>query len=363
MINITDISKLLNEKTVYIDSLSQSNNINKWSFYKPVNNTKLSRLNDSDFYSANDGFNLHAWSTWYDCLNNRNYDWKYKDRTSPFRLGDFIEYNPYSQPWFQMDVAQGSTVYSGSNANIFIDGDIQSFVNNYNVFYGASDSNIDLVYIIIDNDSNSKHLYKFSAVEWLADYNSYYLTINSNFIIGRSYTVIPMLTTATTQWSDRRMDSLREDSMLFGSWWSLPPTSQVTFLVAERPTPPSPVQHVSVELTNMEYLWNDPILTEIEFDVEISVSGNQSGNVLVVVDCWFTNSPQPVRLTASSVSATVDIDNNPTASSHVNYRDDITTMTSGDLDNKIPVRLDVSYTYNGTTTTDSWTQVVERDNA
>lgn len=360
MIKLTYIAKTLNENSVYIDRLSQSNNINKWSFYKPINSPKLNGLYDADFYSVNDGFNLHSWSTWYQCLNNRTYDWEYKDRTAPFRMGDFIGYNQYATPWFQMDCAQGSTVYANETANIFIDGDLQSFVNTYAVFSGTPDSNVDLVYIIIDNDSNSKYLYKFSAVEWLADYNSYYLPINSNFIIGRSYTVVPMLTTATQQWSDRRMDSLREDSALYGSWWNMPPTSQVTFLVAQRPTPPSPVQHVSVEISNMEYLWNDPILTEIEFDVEISVSGNQSGNVLVVVDCWFTNSPQPVRLTASSVSATVDIDNNPTASSHVNYRDDITTMTSGDLDNKIPIRLDVSYTYNGNTTTDSWTQVVER---
>lgn len=360
MINVTDISKLLNEETLYIDRLSQSNNINKWSFYKPVNHSKLSRLNDSDFSSANDGFNLHTWSTWYQCLNNRSYDWTYVDRTAPYRLGDFIGYNQYATPWFEMDVAQGSTVYANETANIFIDDDLQSFVNTYAVFSGASDSNVDLVYIVTDLDSSSRYLYKFSSVEWLADYNSYYLRLNSNFIIGRSYLVIPMLTTATTQWADRRMDSLREDSDLFGSWWPLPPTSQVSFTVVERPTPPSPSQYISIEIFNMYYIFNDPILTEIEFDIECSVSGNQSGSVTVVVSCWFVNSPQPVNITQGTRTFTVDIDNNPSETTHVNYRDQITTMTSGNLEERVPIRLDVSYTYNGNTTTDSFVQVVER---
>lgn len=362
MISVTDISKLLNEKTVYIDSLSQSNNINKWSFYKPVNNTKLSRLNDSDFYSANDGFNLHAWSTWYDCLNNRNYDWKYKDRTAPFRLGDFIGYNHNNRnPWFQMDCAQGSTVYSDSNANIFIDGDIQSFVNNYNVFYGASDSNIDLVYIIIDNDSNSKHLYKFSAVEWLADYNSYYLTINSNFTIGRSYTVVPMLTTATQQWTDRTMQSLREDTTLYGSWWNFPYTSEISFTVAERPTPPTPSQYISIEMFNMTYTWNDPVLSEIEFDVRMTISGTITDSVTVTADIYFDNTATPVKL--GSCSAVLNVNNNPTAISHINYRDDITTIISGNLDDRIPLRVEATYNRNGNISYNSYTEVVERDNA
>lgn len=362
MIKLTDISKLLNEETLYIDELCKSDSINKWSFHKPINSPKLKGLYDADFYSVNDGFNLHSWSTWYQCLNNRTYDWEYKDRTAPYRLGDFIEYNQYATPWFQMDCAQGSTVYADSNANIFIDDDIQSFVNTYAVFSGAPDSNVDLVYIIIDNDSNSKYLYKFSAVEWLSDYNSYYLTINSNFIIGRSYSVIPMLTTATQQWSDRTMQSLREDSDLYGSWWNFPPSSEISFLVAQRPTPPSPVQHVSVEISNMYYIFNDPVVSEMEFDIECSVSGNQSGSVTVVVSCWFVNSPQPVNITQGTRTFTVDIDNNPYETTHVNYRDQITTMTSGNLDDRVPIRLDVSYTYNGNTTTDSFVQVVERNN-
>lgn len=358
MINVTDISKLLNEETLYIDRLSQSSNINKWSFWKPVNHSKLSGLYDNDFYSVNDGFNLHTWSTWYDCLNNRSYDWQYVDRTAPFRIGDFLYYNKYATAWFQMDCAQGSTVYADSNANIFIDDDIQSFVNSYAVFSGAPDSNVDLVYIIIDNSSSSKYLYKFSAVEWLADYNSYYLTINSNFIIGRSYTVVPMLTTATSQWPDRRMDSLREDSTLYGSWWNFPPSSEISFTVAERPSPPTPSQYISIELFNMEYIWNDPVLSEIEFNVRMTISGTSTDSVTVSADIYFDNTSTPVKL--GTGSATLNINNNPTAINHINYRDDITTIVSGNLDDRIPLRVEATYTKNGTTTYNSYTTVVER---
>lgn len=360
MIKLTDISKLLNEETLHIDELCKSDSINKWSFHKPINSPKLKGLYDADFYSVNDGFNLHTWSTWYQCLNNRSYDWSYVDRTAPFRMGDFIGYNSYSQPWFRMDCAQGSTVYADSNANIFFDDDIQSFVNTYAVFSGAPDSNVDLVYIIIDNDSNSKYLYKFSAVEWLADYNSYYLPINSNFIIGRSYTVVPMLTTATQQWSDRRMDSLREDSDLYGSWWNFPLTSQVSFTVVERPQPPTPSQYISIEIFNMEYTWNDPILTEITFDVRMTISGTITDNVTVSADIYFDNTATPVKL--GTCSATLNINNNPTAVSHINYRDDITTMTSGNLDDRIPLRIEASYNRNGNITHNSYTENVERQN-
>lgn len=362
MISISDIQNKIEEAAKDIGTLSKSSNINKWSFYKPVNHSKLSRLNDSDFSSANDGFNLHTWSTWYQCLNNRSYDWTYVDRTAPYRMGDFIGYNHNNRtPWFQMECVQGYYVYENENANIFIDNDIQSFVNTYGVFSGTTSSSVDLVYIITDESMGSRYLYKFSAVEFLSDYNSYYLKLDSNFRTGNDYSVIPMLTTATNQWSDRTMQSLREDSDLFGSWWPLPPTSQVSFTVVERPTPPSPSQYISIEIFNMYYIFNDPILTEIEFDVRMTISGTITDSVIVSADIYFDNTATPVKL--GSCSATLDINNNPTVINHINYRDDITTIVSGNLEDRIPLRVEATYTKNGTTTYNSYTTVIERDNA
>lgn len=361
MISISDIQNKIGETAKDIGTLCQSNNINKWSFYKPVNHSKLSRLNDSDFSSANDGFNLHTWSTWYQCLNNRSYDWTYIDRTAPYRMGDFIGYNHNNRtPWFQMECAQGSTVYADSNANIFIDNDIESFVNTYGVFSGTTSNSVDLVYIISDESSGSRYLYKFSSVEFLSDYNSYYLKLDSNFRTGNDYSVIPMLTTATFSMRDREIMSLREDTTLYGSWWNFPPTSEISFMVIDRPSPPTPSQYISIEIFNMEYTWNDPILTEITFDVRMTISGTITDNVTVSADIYFDNTATPVKL--GSCSATLNINNNPTVVSHINYRDDITTMTSGNLDERIPLRIEASYNRNGNITHNSYTENVERQN-
>ena len=362
MISISDIQNKIEEAAKDIGTLSKSSNINKWSFYKPVNHSKLSRLNDSDFSSANDGFNLHTWSTWYQCLNNRSYDWTYIDRTAPYRMGDFIGYNHNNRtPWFQMECVQGYYVYENENANIFIDNDIQSFVNTYGVFSGTASSSVDLVYIITDEALGSRYLYKFSSVEWLADYNSYYLRLDSNFRTGNDYSVVPMLTTATQQWSDRTIQSLREDSMLYGSWWNFPPTSEISFMVIDRPSPPTPSQYISIEIFNMEYTWNDPILTEITFDVRMTISGTVTDNVTVSADIYFDNTATPVKL--GTCSATLNINNNPTAVSHINYKDDITTIVSGNLDDRIPLRIEASYNRNGNITHNSYTENVERQNS
>lgn len=361
MISITNIQNITGETAKDIGTLCQSNNINKWSFYKPVNHSKLSRLTDEDIKSANDGFNLHTWSTWYQCLNNRSYDWTYVDRTAPFRMGDFIEYNPYSQPWFQMECIQGYYVYENENANIFIDNDIQSFVNTYGVFSGTTSSSVDLVYIITDEALGSRYLYKFSSVEFLSDYNSYYLKLDSNFRTGNDYSVIPMLTTATFSMRDREIMSLREDTTLYGSWWGFPPSSEISFMVIDRPSPPTPSQYISIEIFNMEYTWNDPILTEITFDVRMTISGTITDNVTVSADIYFDNTSTPVKLGSSS--AVLNVNNNPTAISHINYRDDITTIVSGNLDDRIPLRIEASYNRNGNITHNSYTENVERQNS
>lgn len=109
MINVTDISKLLNEETLYIDRLCKSSNINKWSFYKPVNSDSLSGLDSSGFYNLNDGFDVSSWkaSTTIGIKNliDSSVEWEYIDRQPPYRLGDFRNYDPSALRWFDIQAS------------------------------------------------------------------------------------------------------------------------------------------------------------------------------------------------------------------------------------------------------------------
>ena len=353
MKSFDEINTILGDNADNIKDLCQSSYINKWSFYKPINSSKID-IYDADIYADNDGFNLHYWSTWYDCMNNQSYDWSYKNREAPFRLGDFNGYSHYAVPWFALDLAQGSTVYIGSSANIFIENDVQNFVNMFKVFEGTG-NNIDYCYIIYDLSSTTKYLYKFCNVQDLANYNSLYISIDNNFISGHNYKAVPILTTATVSWADRTKDNLRQDSSFPGaSWWSFPPESYVTFTVDDRPAPPTPTQYITVDVDNMIYSWNDPVIADMTFDVIMSLGGNMTGDVVISVDVWYDPiqneiTPQSVKLNNYTVIGTLNINGVSTRTFNCSHRDDIYVTIAGNLEDRIPVRIVYSYTYNGNT--------------
>lgn len=366
MKSFDEIRTILGEDADNLKDLCQSSYINIYSFYKPINSPKF-EINDNDIYADNAGINLHYWNTWYDCINNQSYDWSSKDIHAPFRLGDFNGYNHYATPWFALDLAQGSTVYIGNSANIFIDNDIQNFVNMFDIFGG--NSNVDLCYIIYDLNYTSVYLYKFCNVQDLGNYNTYYISIDNTFISGHTYKAVPILTDATHSWSDRHKDSLRQDSPFYGAnWWSFPPESYVTFLVDNTPVPPTPIQYISVEIENMIYSWNDPVIADMTFDVTMSVGGNISGNVTINVDVWYDPlineiNPQSVKLNDNIISGVLNIQGTSSITVNCSHRDDIYTIIAGNLEDRIPVRIEISYTYNGRTTNQTLNKVIERANA
>lgn len=363
MKSFTDIQNTLGETADNLKDLCCSQNINKYSFYKPISSTNIN-IYDADIYADNDGLNLHSWPTWVTCLDNQTYDWTYKNRSAPYRLGDFNGYNHYADPWFSMDLVQGQTVYSGGTANIMINDDIQNFVAMYKVFEGWN-SDIDLCYIIYDTSSSRKYLYKFCNVQDLANYNTYYINIDSDFIVNHTYKIVPILTSATRSWQDRTKNTLTDDTSFPGaSWWSFPPESYITFLVDETYVPPTPAQYLNVSVENMMYNWNDPVLSDMTFDVVMTLGGNMQGDVVVTVEVWYDITPneitpQSVKLNDNLVRGTLNILGTTSLTFNCYHRDDIYTSVQGNYDDRIPVRIEITYTYNGTSHHQRLDRVIE----
>ena len=125
MISITDIRNILGESSKDLGTLCRSDNINKWSWHKPINSHTLKKTTDTDRFSDNDGFDLSTYfvtTTLY--VKNRfesstGIEWQYHKRNKPFRMGDFISYDPSASRWFDVS-ADVSTVGIG-------EGDISSF--------------------------------------------------------------------------------------------------------------------------------------------------------------------------------------------------------------------------------------------
>ena len=73
--------------------------------------------------------------------------------------------------------------------------------------------------------------------------------------------------------------------------------------------------------------------------------------------------PQSVKLNDNIISGVLNIQGTSSITVNCSHRDDIYTYVQGNYDDRIPVRIEISYTYNGTTTTQRLNRVVERTNA
>ncbi len=104
--NITTnaVKAALLETTNNVSRLCTSSNINKWSFWKPIEyNTSIS---ETILINENDGFTnlseMHCDTLLG--LQNKCYDgtnvWNYQQPTTAFRLGDFRNYSHSTTSWF-----------------------------------------------------------------------------------------------------------------------------------------------------------------------------------------------------------------------------------------------------------------------
>lgn len=107
MIRISDIRNTLGESSNDLGTLCKSNHINKWSWNKPINSSTLKESTDTDRFLDNDGFDISTHYLVDNTLAAKNryesgVNWIYRQRTAPFRLGDFSNYDSSAQKWFDV---------------------------------------------------------------------------------------------------------------------------------------------------------------------------------------------------------------------------------------------------------------------
>jgi len=89
-ISVTLVKTELSESVNSVGGLCTSDNINKWSRWKPTSINKSYGIVDADFVNANFGLTIPVW-------DGTNQVWTYTKPTgvssSPYRLGDFRNYN------------------------------------------------------------------------------------------------------------------------------------------------------------------------------------------------------------------------------------------------------------------------------
>ena len=245
----------LNEIAVTLDALRdvtsvcQSPNVNKWSFYKPVNSEKIAQLTDQDIYQANDGFMLYVFNNpsrmIYELQNpNASNIWSYEDRVAPFRLADFEGYSHLGGMDFNISWINTSEGQAGDSLRLSYNFDIQQLINNWAYFEGVR-SYVDIVLLIYAQgtqftDTTPVWVYKVISI---MDYDDRINLVIPNVLSYGNYEVRLCFSTATTNWNDGECQRYNENSSIFGSWYAMPHQCVTTFTVTSSPGPgpgPSP---------------------------------------------------------------------------------------------------------------------------
>lgn len=103
-ISTTTVANALQTSSHDVGTLCTHTNINKWSKWKPVRYATNTGITEEQLKSTNYGFNVSALNTveLSQMQNNTQVDWEYLRPTggssSPYRLGDFRNYNTEAQP-------------------------------------------------------------------------------------------------------------------------------------------------------------------------------------------------------------------------------------------------------------------------
>jgi len=344
-ISIKDIKNQLAEFTYNLGNLCKSNKVNKWSFHKPINSPKLTQLSDSDYYAADDGFNLWNFNNPFDMLhelqsNNSNL-WTYNERLAPFRLSDFWDYSHYAQTLFEFEFVGNNTGTFGTTLRLQTSTDIQNVVNNWHTPSQLSSTG-DLILLIFERgkqyDASSMGTVGIYKVCQFMNYDGddiRFTIPSSSAIQAGEYSIVPCISTATYRLEDGEYYYYNSNTETWvGLWFAFPKHAQLNFTITQ--TSPSTSDYfnyftvdmfTAVDFTYTNYNYE---LRDITFTNYIEYSPpSRTKQFTVTIEYYYTNCAQPVML--GQMSRTFNIDN-LVETATINYRDTITCITSARLE-------------------------------
>lgn len=245
MISLIDTANMLNSLRT-ISEVCTSNNINQWSFYKPINSTKIGQLTDNDIYAANDGFNLYTISNpsrlVYELQNPNIYDlWSYEDRTAPFRLSDFEGYYHTGGMDFSLSWVNNSSGQIGDLLRLDYNFDIQQLINNWAYFSGVRISGMtsgDIMLLIYEQGTSfqvNTPVWVYKVMQFIDYDDRINFTIPS--VLSQGTYEIRLCFSTGTNLSNGECVRYNENSTLYATWYAMPHNCVTTFTVATTPGP------------------------------------------------------------------------------------------------------------------------------
>lgn len=224
-ISTTLVANTIGEGSNDVGTLCTSNKINKWSFRKPIRLSKNSAITDSDVWSVNAGLNIPVYTNAVTMLNSKNSGekWGYirpiGGSYSPYRIGDFREYDNDAVDWYTF-LVYNNNIVQGNPVMITM----PTLISLYKLDpFKLIGSNLRLGFIISQTIGTT-----FTSVNYYPVTDSSYPTItdlSENIVLPASlfssvatYYITPVL--STTNYPVNKLVSIREDNSLLGNWYA-----------------------------------------------------------------------------------------------------------------------------------------------
>lgn len=332
MNKISEVRQALGENSNSLSILSTSDNVNKWSFHKPIQYRKATALTNEEINSKNCGFYNFVFNTPFDLIHNIREVWKYEKPSSYFRLSDFRNYNHNAERWY---------ILEGFNNNNFIRIDLSTDISLFTSFQELKNQDLDFGFLIstkLDNTTTSGYYYKQCNIQ---DLDGHYHLDASTLPIG-TYQVIPVLKSADSRYKDNSLTPINRNSDFVGDWYAFPsqPLSiQVAYI-------PPITEKLQLSVANSYYALGvdqtGEFIENIEFDLQVSL---ESGNLYYSIELWFKNAYDGTSVKDIKVGeVSGDIAGGSVNTHNIKYSDRIHYL-AGDYDVKFP--LTAKITVNG----------------
>lgn len=331
MNKISEVRQALGENSNSLSILSTSNNVNKWSFHKPIQFNKTTALTDEEINSKNCGFYNFVFNTPFDLIHNIGEVWKYEKPSSYFRLSDFRNYNHNAKRWYILEEL--------NNNNNYFRLDLSTDISLFTSFQELKNQDLDFGFLIsttLDNTTTYGYYYKQCNTQ---DLDGKYHLDASNLPIG-TYQVIPVLKLADSRYNNDSLIPINRNSGFVGDWYAFP-SQPLSIQVA-----PPIIEKLQLSVANSYYALGvdqtGEFIENIEFDLQVSL---ESGNSYYNIELWFKNAYDGTSAKDIKVGeVSGDITGGSVNTHNIKYSDRIHYL-AGDYDVKFP--LTAKITVNG----------------
>lgn len=332
MNKISEVRQALGENSNSLSILSTSNNVNKWSFHKPIQFNKSTELTNEEINSKNCGFYNFVFNTPFDLIHNIGEVWKYEKPSSYFRLSDFKYYDHNAERWY---------ILEGFNNDNFIRIDLSTDISLFTSFQELKNQDLDFGFLIstkLDNTTTSGYYYKQCNIQ---DLDGHYHLDASTLPIG-TYQVIPVLKSADSRYNNDSLTPINRNSDFVGDWYAFPsqPLSiQVAYI-------PPITEKLQLSVSNSYYALGvdqtGEFIENMEFDLQVSL---ESGNLYYSIELWFKNAYDGTSVKDIKIGeVSSNIVGGSVNTHNIKYIDRIHYL-AGDYDVKLP--LTAKITVNG----------------